>query len=307
MFVLVTWTLSATMTFATWAGRRKLRQFGAAAERGAVELVAVIPVLFALALVMILAVRSYLGVDHCELHRHHVHLCLMHGSPWAERVAAVMLVTAAGVIAFTRCAVLAVTVLRGNRAVARLRRASDYEDGIWWVDTTHALCFVAGFRNPKIFISTGARASLDHDERAAMLAHERAHVLHRDVARRLLVDLFLIFGATFASRLRRSWNLATERLCDARAAGAVGSGEAVASAMVKMCRLGVQPAFWPASFTPPDAALAQRVHSVLAREPPGDRAAQALLILVASVTSTLVLTAAFQAESLHHLLESLLG
>lgn len=307
VFVLIAWTLSVALTFLLWTGRRWVRRLGPAAERRAVELVAAIPVLLGIAVVTMLVVRSQVGIDHCQVHDHHVHLCLMHGAPWTEQLWAVTLVTLVVAISLVRLALLGVATLRRRGSVSRLRRACRYDDGIWWIDTPHALCFVSGFYAPEIFVSTGAWSALGDDERAAMLAHERAHVRQRDVARRFVLDLLLLAGAPFALLLRRAWDCATERLCDARAADVIGSGEAVASAMVKVCRLGANPSFSHASFTPPGGVLAERVEAVLAEEPAGDRAAHMLLTLVAAVASVLVLLATSQTESLHHVLESLLG
>ncbi len=307
VFVLVAWTLSVALTLLLWRRRRWLRGLGPAAERGAVELVAAIPVLFGIAVVAVLVVRSQVGIDHCETHDHHVHLCLVHGAPWTERLWAVALVTLVGAISFVRFGILGAAVFRRRRSVARLRRASRHEDGIWWVDSPLALCFVSGFRDPEIFVSTGAWSALDDDERAAMLAHERTHVRQRDVARRFVLDLLLLAGAPLALLLRRAWDCATERLCDARAADVTGSCEAVASAMVKVCRLGVRTAFSTASFTPPDGVLGERVEALLAGEPAGDRAAYVLKALGAAAAIVVVIVAALQADSLHHMLESLLG
>ncbi len=308
VFVLVTWTLSATLLLAVWIGRRRLRQRGPAAERRAAELAAAIPVLVGLAVVGVLAARSQLGVDHCQLHDHHAHLCFAHGGAWIERAWAVALVAAAAVLALTRLGALVASLIRSQRSLSRLRRASHASAGITWVDTPHALCFVAGIWRPQIFVSTGVWAGLGDDERAAMLAHERAHIRHRDVARRLAVEMLSSVGAPLAtSVLRGVWDPATERLCDARAAEEARSGEVVARAMVQACRLGVRSSPVPAAFAPAVHTLTDRVQAVLDREPTGDRAAQLLAGLVLSVAIGLSLVAAAYAEPLHHLLETLLG
>lgn len=307
VFVLVAWTCSLALMLAIRACKHRLRRLGPAAERRVVELAAAIPVILGVAVVAVLVLRSHLGVDHCEEHHHHAHLCLWHGAPWSERSWAVALVTVVGGIAFARTAILAVTTLRYRRLIARLRTVSRHEDDIWRIETPHAVCFVAGFREPEIFVSSGAWNALDDDEREAMLAHERAHVLHRDVARRFVVDVLLFAGAPFPSVLRDAWDSATERLCDARAAIDVGGGESVASAMVKVCRLGIQTRWSPANFTPPAVALTDRVNAVLEDQPTGDRAARVVLALVLTALSAVVFIAAIQSGSLHDVLESLLG
>lgn len=306
VFLVVAWVLSLTATGGLRVCRTRLLAIGPAAERRAVELVAAIPVVIAVALVAVLLVRSQVGVDHCEVHDHHAHLCLAHGDAWTDQVWAVVVGTLVMTITLCRFASLAIRGLRQRAAVARLRRVARREHGVWWVDTAHALCFVSGFRAPEIFVSTGVWAILDETERAAMLAHERAHVRQRDVARRFVLDLLLIVGAPFAATLRQAWDSATERLCDARAASDVGDAESVASAMVKVYRLGVRHSF-ATSFTPPGDLLAERVEALLDAKPAGDPAAKRLLGRVVVGALALVVVAALNAEALHHLLESLLG
>jgi hypothetical protein len=307
VFVLVAWTLSLVLMLAVRAARRGLRRLGPAIERRAVELAAAVPVIVGLAVVAVLIVRSAVGVDHCHVHHHEAHLCLMHGGPWFDRAWVVVLVAVAAAIAVIQLAALAVTTARRRRAVSRLRSVSRHADGIWWVDAPHPVCFVAGFRQPEMFISTGAWDALDDDERAAMLAHERAHVRHGDVARRFVLDLFLLVGAPLAAVLRNAWDSATERLCDARAAAGAGGGESVASAMVKVSRLGVRATPSSTTFTPTARALTDRIEALLADQPAGDRAAHTLLALVTTATIAIVLVAAIQSASLHDVLESLLG
>lgn len=286
---------------------RWLRRCGPAAERRALELAATLPAVFGIAAVTVLVAQSLIGADHCLLHHHHAHLCLLHGSPWLGRSWAVTLVTGAAVLGCARYTMLAVTMVRRRRSIARLRAASSRVDGIWWIDSPHAVCFVAGPRRPEIYVSTGTWDALDDDERAAMLAHERAHVRHGDIGRRILIDVCSSLAAPLAARLRCLWDSATERLCDARAAADVGSSESVASAMVKVSRLGVQARISPAGFTPQASALADRVDAVLSDPPTGDRAARVLLTSVACAALGVIVMAAFHAQALHNAIEQLFG
>lgn len=305
VFVLVAWTLSGVLLLARWLGRHELRRLGPAAERGAAEVVAVLPLLIAVAVVAVLVGRSLLGVDHCDQHLEHVHLCVWHGDPWSEHTIAATMVAFAAALFMVRSIALGVVVRRRLRSIAQLRDASEVRDGVRWIDTNHALCFVAGLRRPEIYISTGAWNALARDERQAMLAHERAHVRHRDVVRGLALDLLLLGAAPWVPRVRGTWDAATERLCDAHAA-AETSGTAVASALVKVCRIGLQGRLVP-SFTPAAAALEDRVVAVLAAEPAGERAARRLRRGFALMAGSLVLAIVVHAGTIHHLLESTLG
>lgn len=271
------------------------------------ELASVIPVMLGLATVAILLVASAIGVDHCLEHHHEAHFCLRHGAPWVGRSWAITLVVLAAIVAIARTATLAVTIGRRRRTIARLRSVSRHADGIWWIDSPDAICFVVGFRAPELFVSTGTWNALDEDERAAMLAHERAHIRHRDLARRFAVELLLSVGAPLAFVIRAFWDSATERLCDARAAAEIGSGESLASAMVKVCRLGVHTRHSHASFPPSANAVEERVAAILADRPAGDRAARILLTVVAGAMSSIVLVAVLHASAVHDALEALLG
>lgn len=306
VFVLVAWTLSSVAVLAQRWCRPRLHG-RPALERATVVLATFVPVGLGLGVAALLLARSLLGADHCLTHDHRAHLCLRHGAPWARDPVALAVVVLAATIAGARLARLGVTTMRRRRTLHRLRRASRVANGLRWLDTARAVCFVTGGRHPEIFVSTGAWAALDPDERAAMLAHERAHVRNRDISWRLGLDAGLAFAAPFASGLRRSWDTATERLCDDAAARELGNPEAVASAMVKLARLAAAPAGLEACFTPAADALTDRVEAVLAGLPTGARATRGLVVLISAASLAALLAVAVHAEALHDLLEDLLG
>ncbi len=308
VFVLTAWTLSAVIALMLPMIGSLRRWFGPAAERRSVALATALPLLVASIVVATLIARSVAGTDHCAAHDHHAHLCLAHGHAWAERPWAVALVAAAVAITLARLALLGGALLRGRRAIAQLRAASTSLDDVRLVDSPQPFCFVAGLRRAEIYASTGAWHGLASDERDAMLAHERGHVRHHDLAWRTLLEVVGAFGAPLTPRpLLARWEHATERLRDEEA-GDVASPEAVAGAMVHMCRLGAGPL--PSGlvgFAAPPAALDDRVRALLAGGPRGYRAATTLgaggLVVMVLVGSAI----AAHAEPLHHALESLLG
>lgn len=309
VFVLTAWAVSALVLVMLRVAGGRLRRLGAVAERRVTLLAAALPVLLAAALVGTLVVSSIAGEDHCPAHDHHAHLCLAHGDDWASRPWAVALVAAAAAIVLARLSLFAGALIRGQRAVARLRSASTPVGDVRLVESERPFCFVAGLRRPEIYASTAAWQGLDDDQRDAMLAHERGHVRNGDLAWRAGIEVVSAFGAPLTpSPLLARWEHATERLRDDEAANEVGSPESVAEAMVRMCRLGA--ALAPAcatSFAPAPSALGDRVEALLANRPRGDHAARVMGALWLVLVGATVCAVATHAEPLHHALESLLG
>lgn len=287
----------------------KLGRRGPAVERRMAELAAAVPLALATAVVAILALESVLGVDHCDAHGHHAHLCLRHGMIWAQRPWAVALVAAGGAVVAARAVVLLVGNLRGRLTVSRLRATVPGDARVQLVPSERVFCFVAGLRTPTIYVSTAARAALAADEWEAMLAHEHSHVTHRDLLHRLGLELLLVFAAPLAGIvIRERWDAATERLRDADAADRAGP-EAVASALVHMARAQALPRLGAvAAFTPTGAQLlATRVAALLDGAPRGESRARRLgRVALAASVGVVTLSLVF-AEPLHHVLETLLG
>ena len=308
VFVLLVIALSATATGVVQLTSGVLRRRGPEAERRAVELAALMPVVLALSLVTTLIVQAYVGDDHCTQHGHHAHLCVVHGGEWSQRPWVVAVVAAAAAVLAARLAVLAGRLVRATRSIARLRGVSALAGDVRLVESPHAFCFVAGLRTPEIYASTTAWHGLADDEREAMVAHERGHVAHGDVRRRLGLDLLLAFSAPLsAGALARRWAHATERLRDADAARAAGDPDPVARAMLRLCRLERGAAVAGLGFAGQGRLLTERIEALLAAGPSGRLAARVLSI--ASLTAAIALAAvtAGLAGPIHHLLETLLG
>lgn len=311
VFLLVAGVSSAAITSAMLVGQRALARRGAAVERCAAALAAVLPVAFATAVIAVLAIQSVTAADHCTAHSHHAHLCLWHGAAWAEHAWAVAALAGSAAIIAMRGGALAIGLWRGHVAVSWLRTVGgSASEQVRIVESDRAFCFVAGLRRPSVFASTRARAALESDEWTAMLAHEMSHIAHRDLAHRLRLELLLLFAAPLAgAAIRERWDAATERLRDADAADAVGDPDAVASALVRMARhASALPSAAIASFTAGGARLlAVRVQALLGGAPRGERAATrigyaALAASIAAIAGTLAFSG-----PLHHALETLLG
>lgn len=308
VFVTVSWTLSAVGAIVLARVRSRLARVGPMAERRAAEAVAVVPILLAAVSVAILLAQSTVGVDHCEAHSHHAHLCLVHGTEWLDRAWVVSTLAGIGAVVAVRLALLVTAAIRGAWSIAQLRALGTELGEVCVVDSDRGFCFVAGHRHPTIFVSSRAWSSLDAAERRALVAHETAHVRQGDLRRRIWLESLLAFAAPFvAGRVRAIWMTATERLCDARAVEETGEPEAVASAMVSLCRLNVTRPAGAFGFTPAAEELAYRVQAVLSGAPIGDRAARVLRRSVAVMVLVVIGAAAFGAEPLHHAFETLLG
>ncbi len=308
VLVLTTAALSLLAAFAVRVAGSALHRFGPHAERRAVELAAVLPVVLGIAVVGALLVRAYAGADHCQVHDHHAHLCLVHGAEWGARAWVVAVVAAAGAIVLARLGLLAFRHLRGRRALQQLRGTAMTVDGVEIVESPRAFCFVAGLGRPRVYASTAAWRGLAEDERSAVLAHERSHVAHRDLWRRFGIELLLTFAAPLvATPMIRRWAGATERLRDVDAAHTLGDAEPVARALVRLCRLDLIAATPSFQFAPERHELNDRVNALLTVAPTGHRAAVRLgwSLVVGAVAFAAL--AAVQVEPLHHALETLLG
>jgi hypothetical protein len=305
VFMLVCGTTSGVLTLLVPVLARR----GAAVERRAAMLAAVLPVTLGLAVVATLAIQSLIGVDHCNAHGHHAHLCLQHGVVWGDRVWAVAAIVAGGAVVSSRALIFAIDLLRGRNHVSRLRSIAGSDELVRIVRSDRVFCFVAGILRPRIYVSSAVRDALAPDEWDAMLAHERSHIVHRDLLHRLAIEVLLLFAAPLAGiAIRERLDAATERLRDADAA-AQASPESVASALVTMARTAIRPTVGAiAAFTPSgDRVLTERVQSLLDAVPAGEPTARRVARVALATTTTLVMLAVVFAEPLHHALETLLG
>lgn len=304
VFVAFAWGVSLMARLGASIGAPAARLWGPAAERRVIELASYAPLFAASAVLVVLLGSSISGGDHCEHHPHEAHLCLVHGAAWANQTWAIALVTLGGSILVFRVVRIVVRRLAARGALARLRRMSRVDGDIRWLETSDLVCFVT--RDGEIFVSTGAWSLLDDDERAAVLAHERAHIVQCDVARGLQFELLELVAAPLVT-LRARWSAATERLCDTRAADSTGDAESVASAIVKLARLGRVVPVGVMTFGPDRDCVAARVRALLAGFPPGDQASRRAFQIACAVAVTGFLVLAMHASLLHDVIEDLAG
>lgn len=308
VFVVCAWSTSAIAALALSRFRGHLQRLGPMAERRAAEAAAILPVLLAAVAVTTLVLQSTFGVDHCQAHDHHAHLCVVHGAEWTERTWVVVTLAIAGAAMLVRLGLVLASFARGARSIRELHAVSRASGEVRIVESERAFCFVSGRRRPSIYVSSRAWACLTGSERRALVAHESAHVEHGDLRMRAVLEAFLVIAAPLAGdRVRSSWLQASERLCDARAAEETGDPPSVANAMVALCRLNVSRPAASLGFPPTADELAGRVHAVLAGAPIGERAATILGRVLVAASLSLAATAVVAAEPLHHAFETLLG
>jgi len=182
-----------------------------------------------------------------------------------------------------------VSDLRGicvtHRSLARMRRG----DLVITADSVpHAYALPSLGGRGAVVISSGMLALLDHDERAAVLAHERSHLRHRhelfDVVARVAVALNPLLNG-----VRQDVRFAVERWADEDAAASTDRPVA-ASALARSALAALN--------TPTDPklrpALALHAHRTVARisallAPPQQRVRSAWLLVAAAALAAAAL------------------
>lgn len=313
VFIVVTASISSALGGVILLQRTRLRRLGPQAERAAAACALLgPPVLAAIVTVTILAHSLSAGAgDHCVHHTHHLHICLYHGGMWGSVSWAVITVALTAALFTARAAERIWSSRRSHAALRALvsttRSAGAYGAiEILLAPASSAFCFVAGAK-PTIFASTAAWEALDTIEREALLAHEAAHVHQGDLQSRRWLGMLALFALPgIGPALVAMWDEATERLCDRVAARASGTPTGIASALVKLARLGVPARMnLGASFmTPGD--LQDRVRAVLEGGHESAAATWLSAALAASIVGTSVV-AALWSDSLHHAIETILA
>lgn len=78
------------------------------------------------------------------------------------------------------------------------------------------VAFSAGLLDPKCYVTTGLIGQVTEVELEIILAHERAHIKHKDTRKKLFFALLAsLYPKPISQRLNRLFSLATEQLADA--------------------------------------------------------------------------------------------
>lgn len=99
------------------------------------------------------------------------------------------------------------------------------------------LAFTAGLFSPKCYVTTGLVEQFSETELDIIIAHERAHIRHKDTQKKLLFALFAsLYPRAVVQRLNRIFSLATEQLADAQV-GMTYCTFDIAQTLVKAARI----------------------------------------------------------------------
>jgi Zn-dependent protease with chaperone function len=234
---------------------------------------------------------------------------------------------ALAILAAVLCAASAVRVLRALagtiRFTRRCERTGKYvrigEDSsrLLVIEGKSPVLALAGVLHPRLVVSRGVMDALSRDQLDTALSHEQAHRVSRDNFKRFLLMLapeMLPFFRGFAA-LDREWMRLSEWAADDFAAAADANRSLLlASALVRIARIGVPPRLSPVctTFVSESADLADRVNRLLQPAPlctepfarvrlAGAGAVCLLGTLVAAMISRPVIL-----SSVHELLEKLI-
>ena len=261
------------------------------------------PLVLLLALAAPAAAKSLeLIADHCLSHGiGHPHLCLEHLPALALahwHWLAVFLATGWFGFIATRYAMVNRKADSRLRTMACLARS---RGRLRILDTAECVAFAAdpGGR-PLILVSRGLLEHLGPRERRIVLAHEAAHLRHRDpIQSRWLEWLLLAHWPTGAARLRRIWHQAVEERTDESVATRFGADQ-VARTIVDVARATAGrevPALSAAG-----ADTLQRIDRLLS-----GRAWTSPIPVYEVVYATTVAAVACAIADSHHAIETLLG
>lgn len=297
-----------------WVVAGRLLRYEPRSRHRALALLALSPPLLALGLLFSASLPPLVALvapalDHCTTHDDgHAHLCFVHlPEAGASATFGLGLVAALGYVG-ARAALSAAGLLRATRALRALAktglRRRDLDVTV--LETSRPVCLAAGLLTPRILLSRGLLESLGDDERAVVLAHERAHVRRRDALVAGVVRAGAAAHLPGAGRwLVRELAIAAEQACDEEAGALVGDRVAVASAILAVERAGLHAAardVGPLAVAFGERAVERRVESLLA-EPTRPAPLRPFYVgLVLAAAALLV-----GSGGLHHATESLLS
>lgn len=294
--------------------RARLVQWAPQVRHRAIVLLAALPVASALALLFSASLPSLVALvvpalDHCPAHGDgHAHLCFVHLPPEGIHGGLLLLLVFVASYAGLRLLFAAARVLRALRVVSALVKTGTPrpELGVTLVESSRPVCFAAGIVRPRVVLSRGLFQALSPEERAVVLAHERAHVRRRDALVGAVVQALAVLHLPWVGRwLVRELEVAAEQACDEAAARCVADRVSVAATILTVERAALHAGtreLAPVAAAFGARAVERRVEALLAEPVPPQRLRWLTVPTVAVLGSSLVL-----ADELHHLTESVLS
>ncbi len=294
--------------------RGRMRGLPPATRAGLVLALACAPAMAGLALLILTLSPSLphllgLGADHCHIHDHHTHFCLVH-TPLLTGTGLEQLILFAAEIAILLLGAGIFCRLRRVRRVVRALGTVQVEEPVHRpyrvVDSGIAFALTAGLVRPAIYLSSGLLNALSPAELVVVVRHEQAHRRRRDALRSFTADLLSrLHLPPIRRRLLADLYLASEQACDEQAALPAGDRLCVAETILKVVRLaaGTRPAGDTLLPTVTGSDVPARIHALLcpARTPSGRPRLSALL-----GAGLLAMVGYVYTDELHHAVESAL-
>lgn len=294
--------------------KARLAQWEPHARHRAIGMLAALPVASALALLFSASLPSLLALvvpalDHCPAHGDgHAHLCFIHLPPEGIHGGLLLLLVFVASYAGLRSLFAAARISRALRVVSALVKTGEPrpELGVTLVESSQPVCFAAGIVRPRVLLSRGLFEALSPEERAVVLAHERAHVRRRDALVGAVVRALAVVHLPWVGRwLVRELEVAAEQACDEAAARCVADRVSVAATILTVERVARHAGTWdlaPIAAAFGARAVERRVEALLDEPVPPPRLRWLNVTSAAALGSSLVL-----ADELHHLTESVLS
>ena len=239
--------------------------------------------------------------DHCEVHPGHPHFCWTHASTLLPEGIFFWVIFAGGTALFLYSLVKAGHSVLWMNGKLGLAGGTPSHDGFLIIPSRTPAAFVAGLLRPRPYLTSSAVRLLTRRERRIVAAHELEHVRRRDPVKLLVLRIAALLFPGF-KWIEEKWKAAAELECDSASLSGGAEPKEVSLTILKLARSmgSAGPAL--AYAAGPDAALRQRVESLLAGvQPARCRVRWGPLLLAA-----LILTA-FGLSSAHHALETILG
>ena len=239
--------------------------------------------------------------DHCDVHPGHPHFCWTHASASLPEGIFFWAILLGGTALFLYSLVKAGHSVPSMNHKLGLAEGTQSHDGFLIIPSQTPAAFVAGLLLPRPYLTSSAVRLLTRTERRIVAAHELEHVRRRDPVKLLVLRMAASLFPGF-QWIEEEWKAAAELECDSASLRGGAEPEEVSLTILKLARSvgSTSPALAYAAGT--DAALRQRVESLLA----GAQPARCRFRWGPLLLGALILTA-FGLSSAHHALETILG
>ncbi len=269
-----------------------------------------LPAALGILVLFLLCVPSYLWLEPKASAERVGLLCIA-----AATAGAALWVTAA-----VRTVLAAVGSLRFRAQCDRggeMLKSARENDRVAVIETDYPLIALAGLFHPRVVVSRSAMNALSAEELGAALEHERVHRTSGDNWKRLLLRATpeaVPFSRCFA-KIEEAWLRFSECAADADAThGDEHASLALASALIEVARLGTarQVPAAVSSLVPDSRDLAERIHRLLAPQPPQSKYRVETIVAVAAASLLIagLAVAMFSPSALiaiHEILEHLIA